>query len=123
MPAFVGTTIASMTKEYQLGLSRLELIGVVLDDGVGEKLLAHALNLGAGASGIALLHLDLDIFALAHIANRAEAKRILGTSARTHSAIAEAIMAGDVAAASAAARAHLDDVEARMIQPPHKVAG
>ena len=65
-----------MTKEYQLGLSRLELIGVVLDDGVGEKLLAHALDLGAGASGIALLHLDLDIFALAHIANRAEAKRV-----------------------------------------------
>ena len=56
-------------------------------------------------------------------ANRADAKRILGTSARTHTAIADAIMAGDVAAASAAARAHLDDVEARMIQPPHKAAG
>jgi len=56
-------------------------------------------------------------------ANRADAKRILGTSARTHTAIADAIMIGDVAAASTAARAHLDDVEARMIQPAHKAAG
>src|SRR3972149_3582486 len=57
-------------------LSRLELIGVVLDDGVGEELLAHALHFGAGAFRIALGHLDLDIFTLAHIANRAEAERM-----------------------------------------------
>ena len=70
MPDFAGTTIASMTKEYQRGLSRLELIGVVLDDGVGEKLLAHALHFGAGHGRIALGHFDLDIFPLAHSANR-----------------------------------------------------
>jgi hypothetical protein len=59
-----------------LVLSRVELIGVVLDDGVGEELFAHALDLGAGAAGVGLDHLDLDIFALAHVANGAEAERM-----------------------------------------------
>ena len=59
-----------------VALSRLEFISVVLDDGVGEELLAHALYFGAGARRIALGHLDLDIFTLAHIANRAEAERM-----------------------------------------------
>src|SRR5262249_9439178 len=69
-------TPISTTKEYRPGLSRLELIGVVLDNGIGEELLAHPLDLGLGAFGIVLRHLDLDIFTLAHIANRAEAERV-----------------------------------------------
>src|SRR5215467_5658148 len=69
-------TLASIAKGRRPSLSRLELIGVVLDYGVGEELLAHSLDLGLGAFGIALRHVDLDIFALAHIANRAEAERM-----------------------------------------------
>src|SRR5262245_7796570 len=77
MPACARMTLASRTQEKtNLVSSRLELIGVILDDGVGEELLAHALDLRAGAAGIALGHLDLDIFALAHVANRAEAERV-----------------------------------------------
>ena len=45
----------------------------------------------------------------------AEQARILATSARSHSAIASAVAAGDPEAAGAAARAHLDDVEARLL--------
>lgn len=41
--------------------------------------------------------------------------RILATSARSHAAIAAAVAAGDPPAAGAAARAHLDDVEARLL--------
>jgi GntR family transcriptional repressor for pyruvate dehydrogenase complex len=41
--------------------------------------------------------------------------RILATSARSHTAIAAAVAAGDPPAAGAAARAHLDDVEARLL--------
>src|SRR3990170_2828178 len=76
MPAFAGMTIALITKEYQPALSCLEFVSVILDDGVGEELLAHVLYFGAGARRIALGHLDLDIFTLAHIANRAEAERM-----------------------------------------------
>jgi DNA-binding FadR family transcriptional regulator len=46
-----------------------------------------------------------------------DAALILAASARTHSTIAAAVTAGDVAAAGAAARAHLDDVEARLLTP------
>ena len=45
----------------------------------------------------------------------ADAARILATSARSHSAIASAVAAGNPEAAGAAARAHLDDVEARLL--------
>src|SRR4029078_5460101 len=55
-------------------LSSLELIGVILDDGVGEQLLAHALHLRAGTCRILLRHLDLDIFAFAHALNPTKAK-------------------------------------------------
>ena len=60
--------------------SRLELIGVVLDHGVGEKLLAHALDFGARLGRVVLGQLDLDKLALAHIANRAEAERVQGVA-------------------------------------------
>ena len=43
-----------------------------------------------------------------------EAAEILAGASRAHTAIAAAIADGDIAAAGAAARAHLDDVEARM---------
>ncbi|HEU4840563.1 MAG TPA: FCD domain-containing protein, partial [Ilumatobacteraceae bacterium] len=43
-----------------------------------------------------------------------DARRVLLVSARAHAAIARAVTAGDVAAAGAAARAHLDDVEGRL---------
>src|SRR5262245_21745581 len=62
------------SKKTSLVSSRFELIGVILYDSVGEELLAHALDFRAGAAEIALGHLDLDIFALAHVANRAEAE-------------------------------------------------
>jgi GntR family transcriptional regulator, transcriptional repressor for pyruvate dehydrogenase complex len=48
-------------------------------------------------------------------AGAAEEARILATSARSHGAIAAAVAAGDALAAGAAARAHLDDVEARLL--------
>ncbi len=43
------------------------------------------------------------------------AKRILSTTRAAHAAIAEAIVAGDDIAAGDAARAHLDDVQKRLI--------
>jgi GntR family transcriptional repressor for pyruvate dehydrogenase complex len=43
-----------------------------------------------------------------------DARRVLLVSARAHAAIARAVIAGDVSAAGAAARAHLDDVERRL---------
>lgn len=46
--------------------------------------------------------------------DRAATRRVLLESARAHAAIARAVIAGDVAAAGAAARAHLDDVERRL---------
>ncbi len=45
-----------------------------------------------------------------------DALRILAESAAMHASIAAAVVAGDVAAAGAAARAHLDDVERRIIR-------
>jgi GntR family transcriptional repressor for pyruvate dehydrogenase complex len=45
----------------------------------------------------------------------ADEARILATSARSHVAIATAVASGDAVAAGAAARAHLDDVEARLL--------
>jgi GntR family transcriptional repressor for pyruvate dehydrogenase complex len=47
-----------------------------------------------------------------------EAAAILAETGRAHTAIAASIADGDVAAAGAAARAHLDDVETRMIAEP-----
>lgn len=44
-----------------------------------------------------------------------EASRILAESAAMHATIAAAVVAGDVTAAGSAARAHLDDVERRII--------
>jgi DNA-binding FadR family transcriptional regulator len=52
---------------------------------------------------------------LRRTAGSADEARILATSARSHAAIAEAVSAGDGRAAGAAARAHLDDVEARLL--------
>ena len=43
-----------------------------------------------------------------------DARRVLLVSARAHAAIAPAVIAADVAAAGAAARAHLADVERRL---------
>jgi len=81
----------------------------------------------AGAAGNALLAelhakvLDA-VFAsppfdtmLRRAAGSADEARILTTSARSHVAIATAVAAGDPEAAGAAARAHLDDVEARLL--------
>jgi len=45
----------------------------------------------------------------------AEALEILSSSAAMHATIAAAVVAGDVAAAGAASRAHLDDVERRLL--------
>ncbi len=45
-----------------------------------------------------------------------DALRILAESAAMHASIAAAVVAGDVAAAGAAARAHLDDVERRIVR-------
>src|SRR5688572_8402344 len=67
-PAVTGPRV------LEKSLRRLEFIGVVLDDGVGEELLAHALDLGAGLVGIALGHFDLDILALTDAVDRAEAE-------------------------------------------------
>ena len=55
---------------------------------------------------------------LGRATNRADAKRILSNSATTHRANAVAIASGDIVAASAAARAHLDDVEHRIATEP-----
>ncbi len=52
---------------------------------------------------------------LRQAAGSADEARILATSARSHTAIAAAVAAGDPPAAGAAARAHLDDVEARLL--------
>jgi GntR family transcriptional repressor for pyruvate dehydrogenase complex len=48
--------------------------------------------------------------------NEAEVRRIIGESARAHAAISAAIVEGDGEAAAEATRAHLDEVEARMLQ-------
>jgi GntR family transcriptional repressor for pyruvate dehydrogenase complex len=52
---------------------------------------------------------------LRRAAGSADEARILATSARSHAAIADAVAGGDTRAAGAAARAHLDDVEARLL--------
>jgi len=52
---------------------------------------------------------------LRDVRNRSEVRRIIGESSRAHGAIAAAIALRDVAAAGAAVRTHLDEVEARMI--------
>jgi GntR family transcriptional repressor for pyruvate dehydrogenase complex len=52
---------------------------------------------------------------LRQAAGSADEARILATSARSHMAIAAAVAAGEPEAAGAAARAHLDDVEARLL--------
>jgi GntR family transcriptional regulator, transcriptional repressor for pyruvate dehydrogenase complex len=48
--------------------------------------------------------------------NEAEVRRIIGESTQAHAAIAAAIADGDGAGAAEATRAHLDEVEARMLQ-------
>jgi GntR family transcriptional regulator, transcriptional repressor for pyruvate dehydrogenase complex len=52
---------------------------------------------------------------LRRAAGSADEARILATSSRSHRAIADAVAGGDPCAAGAAARAHLDDVEARLL--------
>ncbi len=52
---------------------------------------------------------------LRQAAGSGDEAQILATSARSHAAIAAAVAAGDPGAAGAAARAHLDDVEARLL--------
>ena len=54
----------------------LELISVILDDCVCEKLFTHALHFGARAGRIAFGDFDLDILALTDTINRAEAERM-----------------------------------------------
>src|SRR5215467_3945182 len=54
--------------------SRLQLDLVFLDDGVGEKLLAHLFQLRAGSAFALLGELDVDHLALADLAHRRKAE-------------------------------------------------
>jgi hypothetical protein len=53
---------------------RSNLDGVVLDDGIGEQLLAHLLDRRPGASLVGLGEFDLDVLALADVGDAAEAE-------------------------------------------------
>ena len=55
--------------EHALVPASADLVAVVLDDRVGEQVLAHLLDDRAGFHRVTLLEIDLDVFALADIAD------------------------------------------------------
>src|SRR6185437_8658064 len=58
--------------------STLQLNLVLLDDRVGQKLLAHGLELGLGLGGIVFRQFQVNHLALAHLADRGKAQAVQG---------------------------------------------
>src|SRR5262249_24106365 len=56
-------------------VSTRELVRVVLDHGIRQQFLAHALDLDLGFGLVRLDEIDLDVLALAYVADAGEAKR------------------------------------------------
>src|SRR5262245_6706024 len=63
------------TTEARSITSPRELERVVLDHGVGEEILAHALNLGAHLLLVSFRDVDLDVLALTHVVDARESER------------------------------------------------
>src|SRR5258708_32729644 len=85
---------------------RSNLDRVVLDDGVGEQLLAHLLDRRPGASLVGLCEFDLDVLALADVGDAAEAEIAQGMGDRLALWIEDAGLQGDMDTCRHLARYH-----------------
>src|SRR5580658_2810310 len=93
--------LAQTTAPHQLpwalnAVSVAELDLVALDDGVGEELLAHLLDSGAGARRVGLGKIEIDHFALAHLVYAGKAERCQGMPDRLALGIEHAVLQHDM---------------------------
>ena len=61
---------------YQVSVRDFD--GIVFNDGVGQQLFAHVLNLGFGLGGVAFVQINLDLFTLANLVDAIEPERAKG---------------------------------------------
>src|SRR5215470_14366151 len=73
-----------------------DLDGIVLDHGVGEELLAHLVDAGAGLGLVGVAQVELDIFALAHIIDAGKTQRGEGVLDGATLRVEHARLQGDV---------------------------